>query len=481
MAVAAMPYRRAMGGTAGGEVPAIGLNGQHLTLKSGDIVDLQARLQGEVITATQSGYDAARQLWNGAFDRKPAVIVRCVGAADVRQAVGFASGHGLLTAVRGGGHSFAGYSGCDGGLVIDLAPMRTVRVDPIARVAQVGSGTLIGQMDRETQAFGLATPLGDSPGTGVAGLTLGGGLGWLRGRFGLTADNLLAADLVAADGNWLHASATDNPELLWALRGGGGNFGVVTAFTFRLHEVPGPMFGGTLAFEFADARRLLRGYAEICADAPDDLSLGVDLAAEAGGVRTVELAVCYSGPISAAERVVAPLRKLGKPLRDELAPTTYLQMQGSMDPPAVSRRGACVRGGLAYALTPSFIDAAVDYIEAAPPAPFVIELFNLGGAIGRVDPRDTAYWDRRAAHALLIWGEWTIPGDGAERNTEWVRGAWKVLEPYTRGYYANFPSADDSDKRIRAGYGDNYARLARIKKRYDPTNLFRLNANIKPA
>ena len=359
--------------------------------------------------------------------------------------------------------------------------MRAVRVDPIAKVAHVESGTLIGQMDRETQAFGLATPLGDAPDTGVAGLTLGGGLGWLRGRFGLTADNLLGANLVTADGTRLRASARENPSLYWALRGGGGNFGVATSFTYRLHEVPPPMFGGSLTFPLADARRLLRGYAEICAQAPDDLSLGVALTIGDGGARVVDFAICYSGPLADAERVVAPLRKLGKPLKDGLGPTTYLKLQGSTDAPAANRVGAYVRGGLVYELTPSFIDAAVDYIEAKPGVDFDVELFNLGGAISRVAPQDSAYWGRRAAHALLLWGQWTVPGDGAERNTEWVRGAWSILEPHTSGYYANFASSDDPDSRVRAGYGDNYTRLAGLKKIYDPMNLFRLNANIKPS
>ena len=434
-----------------------------------------------MITAGQAGYDTARKLWNAAFDRKPALIVRCAGAADVRHAVSFAAANGLLTAVRGGGHSFAGQSGCDGGLVVDLSPMRAVRVDPVARVAYAESGTLIGQVDRETQAFGLATPLGDSPDTGVAGLTLGGGLGWLRRRLGLTADNMLEADLITADGSWLRASAAEHPDLYWALRGGGGNFGVVTAFAYRLHAVPSPMFGGTLTFPFSDARQLLRNYAEICAHAPDDLSLGVDLTVGAGGARVVDFAVCYSGSVTNAERAIAPLRKLGKPLVDKVGATTYLELQGSMDAPAVTRRGAYVRGGLAYEITPAFIDATVDYIEAAPATDLDIEIFSLEGAISRVAPRDSAYWGRRAAHAVLLWGQWTIPGERAEPSIEWVRGAWQALEPHTRGYYANFCSADDTDARVRTGYGDNYARLAGIKQHYDPTNLFRLNANIKPA
>lgn len=478
---AAISQHSVRASTFSSEVPAVRLDGRQIILKAGDIADLKASLRGEVITAGQAGYNSARRIWNGAFDRKPALVVRCSGAADVRRAVRFASGHGLLTAVRAGGHSFSGWSSCDGGLVIDVAPMRDVRADPLAKVVHVGSGTLIGAVDRQTQTFGLATPLGDAPDTGVAGLTLGGGLGWLRCRFGLSADNLLEAGVVTANGDWLQASSAQNSDLFWALKGGGGNFGVVTSLAYRLHDVPSLMFGGSLTFPFAHSRRLLRSYAEICTKAPDELSLGVDLSRDEEGARVVGFSVCYSGPLANAERMVAPLRKLGKPLTDNLGPTTYLKLQGSSDVLPEVRRGAYVRGGLVDELSPSFADALVDYVEANPIHDFDIELFNLGGAISRVAPRDSAYWARSAAHALLLWGEWKIPGDGSERNTDWVRGLWTRLEPYAKGYYANFSSTDDPESRIRAGYGGNYARLADIKRRYDPENMFRLNANIKPA
>jgi FAD/FMN-containing dehydrogenase len=481
LAASTVPFARTTAAAVVGDLPAVGLDGRQLVLKSSDIATLSAALRGELITAHQAGYDAARRIWNAAFDRKPALIVRCAGTADVRLAVRFAAAYGLLTAVRAGGHSFLGQSSCDGGLVIDLSPMRGVRVDPVPRKAHVDAGTLIGRVDRATQAFGLATPLGDAPETGVAGLTLGGGLGWLRGRFGLTADNVLEANVVTADGSQLRANAVENPDLYWALKGGGGNYGVVTSFTYLLHEVPSRMLGGTLTFPFAGARELLRSYAEICMGAPDDLSLGAALTSDDNGTRVVELSVCYSGLPADAERAIAPLRKLGKPLKDALAQTTYLKLQGSLDPPAVNRRGACVRGGLAYGLSSALIDNAVDLIESCPVDGFDIEVFNLGGCIGRVPAQDTAYWDRGATHAMLLWGEWKVPGDGAARNAEWVRGAWKRLAPHVRGHYANFPTADGDDTGARVTYGGNYARLAQLKRRYDPSNLFRLNANIEPA
>ena len=313
LAAATVPYRRAAAITSGADIPAVGLDGRQLTLKSADIEDLRAGLRGELITGDEPGYDVARRLWNPAFDRKPALIVRCVGAADVRRAVSFTAAHGLLTAVRGGGHSVSGQSGCDGGLVIDVSPMRAVEVDPLARVARVEAGALLGQIDRETLAFGLVTPVGTVADTGVAGLTLGGGVGRIGRRFGLTCDNLTAAELVTADGKWLRVSAAEHPDLLWALRGGGGNFGVVTSFTFRLHEVAPIMYGGLLTFPLTDARQLLHSFADLIAAAPDELYVDAAMGTAPQGVRWLGLSVCYCGPQADAERVVGPLRKLGKP------------------------------------------------------------------------------------------------------------------------------------------------------------------------
>jgi len=480
LAAAALPYRRTTAATTGAEVPAVGLDRRALSLKASDLAQLRASVRGEVITGDQPDYDTARRLWNAAFDKKPAVIVRCAGAADVMQSVSFAAAHGILTAVRGGGHSYSGQSGCDGGLVIDVSPMRAVRVDPVAKLVYVESGTLLGSVDRETQAFGLALPLGTVADTGVAGLTLGGGQGRLGKRLGLTIDNLAGVDLVTADGHWLRASADENADLYWALRGGGGNFGVATNFTYRLHEVAPAMFGGTLTFPYAGARKLLRAYADICASAPDDLHLGVALTVDEKNDRVVEVEALYSGPLADAARVLAPLRKLGKPLKDDLGPKSYLEIQRSLDAPGLSPYGIYLKGGLIYGLSPALIDSVVDYIEANPSQSFGVQLYTLSGAIGRVPPQDTAYWGRGASHAILLATFWKVPGDGAESNASWARDAWAKIEPYTRGSYLNLAGAEDRN-RVHAGYGENYARLATIKKRYDPANLFRLNANIIPA
>jgi FAD/FMN-containing dehydrogenase len=481
LAATSVPYRRALAAVAGGEIAAVGLDGRQTAIKAADLDELRAALRGELITADQAGYDAARRLWNPVFDRRPALIVRCSGAADVKRAVGFAAAHGLLTAVHAGGHSFSGQSGCDGGLVIDVSPMRAVDVDPIARTARVESGALLGHFDREAQAFGLATPTGVVADTGVAGLTLGGGIGRLGRRFGLTCDNLIAVELVTADGRWLRASAQENPDLLWGLRGGGGNFGVVTSFTFRLHEVGPQVFGGTLTYPFAGARRLLRSFADFIASAPDELHVDMEFAAGEHGERQLEFDVCYSGPLKDAERVIAPLRQLGKPVKDELAPAPYVQLQGSATTPGVSKVAFYMKAGLIEGLTPALFDTAIGFIENNPSDSFDIGFDPVGGAISRVQPKDSAYWNRSASHNLYVFATWKVPGEGAERNMEWVRRAWAQLEPLTHGRYVNIAGSDPHDSRVHAAYGDNYPRLAALKKHYDPANLFRLNANIQPA
>jgi FAD binding domain/Berberine and berberine like len=480
LTAATIPARRLFAaGTA--DVAAVGLDGKSLTLKGSEIDELRPSMRGEVITADQSGYDTARRLWNPAFDHKPALIVRCVGAADVRRAVQFVAARSLLTAVRGGGHSLSGQSGCDGGLVIDLSPMRSVEVDPIAKIARVEGGALLGQIDRESLAFGLATPVGTAADTGVGGLALGGGVGRIGRRFGLTCDNVIGADVVTADGNWVRVSTSENPDLLWALRGGGGNFGVVTAFTFRLHEVNPIMYGGEISFPLEGARQLLRSFSDFIATAPDELYVDVDLGTDRQGVRYVGFDVCYCGPAAEAEHVVAPLRKLGKPDTDELAPAPYVKLQGSVDLRGVSPLGFYGKGGLVSGLTPALIDGLVGSIESAPSAGIWIWMQHQGGAISRVPARDTAYFNRGASHNLGIANLWKMPAEDAARNTDWVRKVWTQVEPLTHGQYVNLAATDDRDARVHAAYGDNYPRLAALKKRYDPNNLFRLNANIKPA
>jgi len=481
LTAAALPYRRVVAAAA--ELAAIGLDGRQLTLKSAEIEELRARLRGELLLAGDAGYDDARRLWNAAFNRKPALIARCSGAADVIQAVDFASAHGVLTAVRGGAHSLSGQSVCDGGLVIDLSPMRSVHIDTGAKLARVEPGTLIGQFDREAQAFGLATTAGTASDTGVAGLTLGGGLGRIGPKFGLTIDNLSGADVVTADGRLLRASAHENPDLFWGLRGGGGNFGVVTSFEYRLHEVGPMLFGGELSYAFSGARALMRSFVDVMATAPDELCVNVDFDTDDKDVRRVAFDVCYCGPPARGETVLAPLRRLGTPLTDKLGPASYVSLQGAADPVKPNPYGGYFKGGLVRALTPSLIDTAIDYLEAAPLSSGWIGFQPSGGAAGRVAPQATAFWNRHATYDMLVGALWKVPGDGAERATEWTRAAWTKLESFTEGYYVNLGETqqDAHAHRIQAAYGGNYPRLVALKKRYDPTNLFRLNANIRPA
>ncbi|HVN44264.1 MAG TPA: FAD-binding oxidoreductase [Steroidobacteraceae bacterium] len=484
LAATSLPHRRVLGAVQG-DLPAVGLEGQSLMLKAGDIEELRSGLRGELLSPGDAGYDDARRLWNAAFNRKPALIARCAGAADVIHAVGFAAAHGVLTAVRGGAHSLSGQSVCDGGFVIDLSAMRSVHIDPAAKLARAEPGVLLGQFDREAQAFGLATTAGTASDTGLAGLTLGGGLGRIGQKFGLTIDNLTGADVVTADGRLLRADAHENPDLYWALRGGGGNFGVVTSFEYRLHPVGPMLFGGEISYPFTDARRLLRSFADYIASAPDELSVMADVNLDAKEPPTVSLDVCYCGPPADGERVVAPLRRFGKPLADKLGPATYVKLQGAANPVKPFPYGGYFKGGLVRAITPSLIDAVVDYIEAAPlPTGFgEIGFQPCGGAAGRVAPEATAFWNRHASYDMGMFALWPVPGDGAERNTAWTRAAWEKLGQFAEGYYVNLGESlqEAHTHRIRAAYGGNYPRLVALKKRYDPGNLFRLNANIKPA
>jgi FAD/FMN-containing dehydrogenase len=477
----ALPYRRSFSAEPAAAVPILGLDGRQLTLSAADIQDLRAGLRGEVITAQSKNYDAARRLWIPSFDRRPALIVRCAGAGDVRRAVSFAASHGLLTTVRGGGHSLSGQSSIDNAMVIDLSPMRMVEVDPVAKRARVAAGSLLGQLDLETAQFGLATTAGTVADTGVAGLTLGGGVGRLGRKFGLTCDNVVGFELVTADGRWQRANASENPDLYWALRGGGGNFGVVTSFEYQLHELAPVIYGGTITYPYEHVREKLQAYADITAAAPDELDIDVDLEAAPGGGRDVTFSVCYCGPLADAEKAVAPLRKLGKPTEDKLGPASYVKIQGSANMPGYSDMGLHIKGGFLPALTPQLMDTIIDYIEHNPSDSFDIGIESMGGAISRVAPEATAFFHRGARYNMLAGGIWKVPGDGAERNSTWVRGAWKQLEPFTHGHYVNLANSDDGESRARAAYGDNYLRLADIKKRYDANNLFRFNANIKPA
>jgi len=468
-----------------GLVDAISLSGKAISLSASDINDLRARLRGQLLLSRDDGYEGARKIWNGAFDRHPALIARCTGAADVVQAISFARSHELLTAVRSGGHSISGQSTCDGGLMIDLSPMKGIRIDPLHRSAEVQSGVLLGELDRETQAFGLATTLGTASDTGIAGLTLGGGMGRLARKFGLACDNLRSVDIVTAEGKLLHASAKENPDLFWGIRGGGGNFGIVTTFDYQLHPLGPTVLAGNRVFPFNQAREVIAALLEFSAAVPDEMSISTSVTRDPPGVPPgpyVAIEVVYCGVISEGERLLAPLNKLGKPLFDDVSAKAYViaqQGQSGASPAALPPGlNVYVKSGFLHDFPATLIDEIVRRFESAPPWVDEIGFGQLGGAIARVKPEATAYWNRLAKYDLLLDGAW-IERSQDEQNLRAGRDLWGAFEPFTKGYYVNTePSAEE--QRLRATYGDNYPRLVQLKNKYDPMNLFRLNANIKP-
>src|SRR5687768_13791465 len=420
-----------------------------MAIRTGDvaIADLSRHFRGALVRPGDAPYDAQRRIWNGAIDRRPALIARCTGAADVRAAVGFARERDLVVAVRGGGHNVAGTAVCDGGVVIDLSPMKGTWVDPRARVARAQPGLLWGELDHETQPFGLATPGGIVSHTGIAGLTLGGGLGWLMRRHGLTADNLLSADVVTADGALVRASADENADLFWGLRGGGGNFGAVTSFEYRLHPVGPTVLAGLILYPAARAREVLEFYRHFIARAPDELMTIVILRtapsapflpASIHGQQVVIVAVCYAGNVEEGEQAIAPLRRFGDPLVDLIRPTPYASHQALLD--------ASVPHGLGYywksEYLPDLSDGLVTTLtehawRVATPASYTA-LFHLGGAVGREDPEGSAFEDRRATHAMTIDGVWSEP-EASGACIAWARDFWEDVRPYSTGrVYVNF-------------------------------------------
>jgi FAD/FMN-containing dehydrogenase len=481
-AAVAAPGSRLFAATAAGppgDVAARTLAGGEVLVPRSAAGDFAAGLRGTVLWSDSAGYDQARKVWNGMFDRRPALIARCAGAADVARSLEFAAAHDLLVAVRGGGHSMSGQSSCDGGLLIDLAGLRSVRVDPRAKTAVVGAGSLLGDLDREAQFFGLATTAGTVSHTGAAGLTLGGGFGRLGRRFGLTCDNLLAADVVTADGQLLRASARENPDLFWALRGGGGNFGVVTAFEYQLHRVDPMVLGGPLLFPFESARDVLRFHAEVAPGLPDELNLDLAMVCPPGARPLVILEACYSGDDKArGEALLAPVRKFAKPMADKIGPMPYLAMQTGGDEANAWGKRYYVKSGFVGGLSPALIDAIVDGFQPDPGRTSVLLLQHLGGAIGRVPTGATAFPHREASYDLMTLANWTDPA-ADEGHIGWIRGHWQALQPYARGFYFN-SAMEGGDARVRANFGANYPRLVKVKRRHDPQNRFRLNANIPP-
>ena len=461
----------------------------HSAVSALAVDNLAGSFSGRLVQPGDAGYDEARTVWNGMIDRRPGLILRCTTPADVSRAVRFARANNLLVAVRGGGHNIAGSAVCEGGLMIDLSPMRAVLVDPAARTARVEAGATLADVDRATQAHGLATPLGINSTTGIAGLTLGGGFGWLSRRFGLTIDNLLSAEVVTANGEAVHASATENPDLFWAIRGGGGNFGVVTSFEFRLHPVGPEVLSGMIVHPLSAAREVLRFYRDFLPTTPDEFVCWFVLRKapplpflppEWHGREILALAMCWSGGLAEGERVAAPLRACGKPLADVIAPHPYTGWQTVLDPLLTPGLRNYWKSHDFLELSDGLIDVLVKYANQIPDPNTEIAFAQLGGAVSRVALDATAYTHRNAQFVVNVHGRWEDPAKD-EQCIAWARELFRAAEPFaTGGVYVNFLTQEEGD-RVRAAYGPNYGRLVELKNRYDPTNLFRTNQNIRPA
>jgi FAD/FMN-containing dehydrogenase len=477
----------AKGGSPGiipSSLPAISGSGKPVSLTAADLKDLRASLKGKLVLPQDDGYDEERKYWDSAFDRHPGLIVLAANADDVIKAVQFARSHELLTAVKAGGHcQVEKATACDGGLMINLSLMRDVQIDVPGQRVKAQGGVLLGEVDRRTQAVGLATTLGTATDTGIAGLTLGGGIGRLMRTFGLAIDNVVAAQIVTADGQLRHLSEKDNPDLFWAIRGGGGNFGVVTAFEYRLHPLAHDVLAANGSYPYERAQDVLRAVTDLASSMPDEMTLGVELANDERG-RQVTWSGFHSGDPKEGERLLEPLKKLGKTLRERMSAQSYLVAQGVPanaplavpQGPASYERHGYVHGAPTEALFG-------ELVRRFATVPATMECFaslgQFGGAVERIRPDATAYWNRAASYGLLLGDSWQGRSQ-PESVQKAYREVWNGLQPFTKGYYINGDS-EVIDRRVRATFGENYPRLVHLKRQYDPTNLFSLNTNIKPA
>jgi len=460
-----------------------------MPLSSDAIAELRSKVRGTILLPGDSGFDAARTVWNATIDRKPAIILRCAGVADVVQALALARSQGMPVSVRGGGHNIAGSAVCDGGVMIDFSSLRSVRVDPEARRAYVEPGATLADLDHETQAFGLATPLGINSTTGVAGLTLGGGFGWLTRKLGMTVDNLLSAELITAEGKRLRASATENPDLFWAIRGGGGNFGVVTLFEFQLYPVGPELLSGLVVYPFEQAKTLLAKYRELAHEIPEDLNIWAVLRLapplpflpeSVHGKPVLLFPFLYAGDPEVGRRAIEPLRSLGLPHGEHFGLQPYTAWQKTFDPLLTPGARNYWKSHNFTELNDGAIAAMIEYAAKLPSPQCEIFLGMVSGAANRVPQEATAYAHRDTRFALNVHGRWEKPEDDQACIT-WAREFFKAVAPFASGsVYVNFLTQDESE-RIQAAYGPNYDRLTQLKRKFDPTNLFRTNQNIKPA
>lgn len=461
------------------EIPAITGAGAQTALARSDLQALKDSLRGALLLPGNSGYDEARRVQNETIDRHPSLVVQPSGSADVRTAVTFAREHSLLLAVKCGGHSQTGLSTCEGGMQLDLSRLRGVRVDGSARRAYVAGGSLLGDLDHESMACGLVTTAGTVSHTGVGGLTLGGGFGRLARRFGLALDNVTAVDIVTADGQYRHATSTENPELLWAVRGGGGNFGVVTMFEFALHPMQRQIIGGHVVFPISRAPALLRAYADLSLHAPEELYADCILRAAPGEDAVFIVAVCYSGDAARADQALAPIRKLGTPLADTIKALDYVAIQRGTDRSDPRVFAEYEQSGLIDTFDSDLADTVVAGFEPSGDRRTAVFFQHGGGAIGRVPATATAFPHRRATHNMIV-ATWWPAGNDPTPHRGYLDRYWATLRRFTDGVYVNTMN-DEPAEVVEANYQGNLQRLRRLKQKYDPTNLFRLNANIRPS
>ena len=464
-------------------------DGGSATVPAEALEALRGALRGTFCLPGDPAFETARTVWNAMIDRRPALIVRAAGAADVIRTVNLAREHKLLLSVRGGGHNIAGSAVCEGGLMLDLTPMKSVHVDPAGRTVSVEPGATLGDLDRETQMFGLSVPVGINSTTGISGLTLGAGFGWTSRSLGLSIDNLLSADVVTADGKLLKAGPNQNADLFWAIRGGGGNFGVVTSFEFKLHPVGPEVMSGLIIHPLTQAKDLLREYRRLAAEAPDELAIWFVmrkapplpfLPPDFHGAGMLAFAACYAGAVEAGQKAIAPLQKLGKPVADVMAPHPFVAWQSILDPLLTAGLRNYWKSHFFTEINDAMIDILVEHANRLPSPHCEIAFAQLGGAINRIAPDATAYPHRTAQFTINVHTRWEQASEDVA-CIAWARGLVEALAPHaTGGVYVNF-MPDDESARVRTGaYGPNFDRLTQVKGKYDPANLFRHNQNIAP-
>jgi FAD/FMN-containing dehydrogenase len=464
-------------------------NGRATELSVDTLEELEGRLYGGIYREDEPEFEEARTIWNAMIDTTPAMVLRCSGTADVAAAMDFVREHGLLFSIKGAGHNIAGKSLCEGGVVIDLSHMKGIYVDPAEQTARVEPGVVWGELDRETQLHELATPGGIVSTTGTSGFTLGGGFGWLTRKYGYTCDNLMSAEVVTVEGDVVNASEQQHPELFWGLRGGGGNFGIVTSFEYRLHPLPDQVLAGMVLYSMDDAEKVLRGYADIVGESPEELgSLALlrlappapFLPEEVHGAPVAGIVVCWAGPLDQGEDVVRPLRELAEPIVDGIGPKPYTAHQKMLDTAQPAGRRHYWKSDYLGEIEDEAVDRIAKHARTITSPHTGILLMHLHGAGNRIPSDATAYGHRDTSFVLNIGTQW-IEAAEDEEHIRWTRAFWEDLHPFAVGTYGNFLTADDDDDRVRQAYGANYERLARLKAEYDPDNLFRLNQNIPPS